>query len=73
MESLCFLNFLIRLVSVSYFAQDLNYVSYKVILIKGTACMTPLGIGISVIHTDCHINRSFLLQEGPFWDQKPVI
>ena len=32
--------------------------------------LTPLGIDKSVIQTDCHINRSFLVQEGPFWDQK---
>ena len=35
--------------------------------------MTPLGIGKSVIQTECHNNQSFLLQEGPFWDQKTVI
>ena len=32
--------------------------------------MTPLGIGKSVIQTECHNNQSFLVQEGPFWDQK---
>ena len=32
--------------------------------------MTSFGIGKSVIQTDCHVNRSFLVQEGPFWDQK---
>ena len=31
--------------------------------------MTPMGIGKSVIQTDCHINRSFLVQEGPFWNK----
>ena len=32
--------------------------------------MTPLGIGKSVIQTDCHINRTCLEREGPFWDKK---
>ena len=35
----CFLNFSILLVSVSYFSQDLNYVSYKVFLINCTGCI----------------------------------
>ena len=32
--------------------------------------MTPLGIGKNVIQTDCLINWSFLVQEGPLWDKK---
>ena len=36
----CFLNFSILLVYVSYFYQDLNYVSYEVFLINCTGCMT---------------------------------
>ena len=35
--------------------------------------MTPFEIGKSVIQTDCHINWSFLVQEGHFWDQQTVI
>ena len=31
---------------------------------------TPLGIGKSVIQSDCYTNRPFLVQEGPFWDKK---
>ena len=39
MQTHCFLNLWILLVFVSYFAQDLHYVSYKVFLIKGTGCI----------------------------------
>ena len=37
---LCFLNFWMPLVSVSYFSHYLNYVSYEVFLINCTACST---------------------------------
>ena len=32
--------------------------------------MTPLGIGISVVQTDCHINRWFSVYAGQFGDFK---
>ena len=39
MQTHCFLNLWILLVFVSYFAQDLHYVSYKVFLINGIGCI----------------------------------
>ena len=32
--------------------------------------MTPLGNEKNVIQTDCHINQSFLVPEGPFGSKK---
>ena len=43
MQTHCFLNLWILLVFVSYFAQDLHYVSYKVFLIKGTGCNSEVA------------------------------
>ena len=41
----CFLNFSILLVYVSYFYQDLNYVSYEVFLINCTGCIDIRKMG----------------------------
>ena len=52
----CFLNYEIWLVCVSDFYEDLDYVSYKVFLIKGTACNKRLLKGwpdrrVAVFHS----------------------
>ena len=54
-EPLCFLNVWIYLVSVACLAQDLNCVSYKVFLIKGTRCK-PLRVEVYIINLNSDIN-----------------
>ena len=45
----------------------------NILLLQVQDNMTTLGIGKSVIKTDCHINRSCLVQEGLFGTKISVI